>query len=230
MNTLDLHTHTLASGHAYSTLNENIRSAAAKGLKVLGVSDHAPKMPGSTHPYYFSNLRVLPEVIEGVRVLKGVELNILDAEGSIDLDAYTLDFLDYAIISLHPPCFEDLGKEGNTQAIIRAMAHPKVKILGHPDDSRYALDYEAIVEAAKAHDVWIEINDSSLRPTSFRENAHDNYKALLAVCKARGQSIIINSDAHYSAHIGRYEAALELIESVDFPLSLVVNFNNGFKL
>ena len=57
---LDLHTHTIVSGHAYSTLNENIAAAKQHGLKIYGISDHAPKMPGSTHLFYFRNLHVVP--------------------------------------------------------------------------------------------------------------------------------------------------------------------------
>jgi len=59
-NFIDVHTHTIASGHAYTTLLENAREAANKGMRVLGVSDHGPKMPGGPHIFYFSNLRVIP--------------------------------------------------------------------------------------------------------------------------------------------------------------------------
>ena len=78
---LDLHTHTVVSGHAYSTLNENIAAAREHGLTIYGVSDHTPKMPGSTHLFYFRNLHVVPEFVQGIRVLKGAELNVMDVEG-----------------------------------------------------------------------------------------------------------------------------------------------------
>ena len=148
LNLLDLHTHTISSGHAYTTLLENIAAAKRKGLKILGVSDHAPQMPGGAHKFYFNNLKVLPDVIDGIRVLKGVELNILNQNGDVDLDERSLRVLDYAIASLHVPCLENLGIEENTKALIRSMDHPKVKIIGHPDDSRYPIDYEALVRAA----------------------------------------------------------------------------------
>jgi len=153
-------------------------------------------MPGSTHEYYFSNLRVLPQYIEGIRVLKGVELNILDVEGNIDLDERTLSFLDYAIASLHPPCYEGGSKSDNTNALINAMQHKIVKIIGHPDDGRYPLDYEKLVKAAQKHGVLLEVNNSSLSPNAFRENAYENYKEMLAYCMKQGVKIIINSDAH----------------------------------
>ena len=56
---LDVHTHTLASGHAYNTMWEMAQEAAKKGLQLLGITDHAPQMPGSSHEYYFSNLRAV---------------------------------------------------------------------------------------------------------------------------------------------------------------------------
>ena len=57
---LDLHTHTLVSGHAYCSLREMAKAAADKGLEVLGITEHAPAMPGTCHKYYFENLKIVP--------------------------------------------------------------------------------------------------------------------------------------------------------------------------
>lgn len=225
INFLDLHTHTQSSGHAYSSLIENIQSAKAKGLEILGVSDHAPSMPGGPHEFYFSNLRILPEYMEGIRILKGVELNILDKEGNIDLHGRHIEGLDYAIASLHVPCIDNLGIIDNTNAIIGAMSHEKVKIIGHPDDSRFPIDFEKIAKAASEHHVLLEVNNSSLLPTSSREDSKESYAALLPYCKIYNTAIIIGSDAHFIDRIGAYEEALALIDELDFPHELVVNFN-----
>lgn len=224
-NLLDLHTHTVASGHAYSSLLENIRAAKAKGMKIIGVSDHGPMMPDGAHQFYFHNLKILPEIIEGIRVLKGAEVNILDESGEIDIKGKAHTILDYAIASQHIPCFENLDKIGNTNALIGAMKHPVVKIIGHPDDSRYPLDYERLVLAAIEHHVLIEINNSSLWPTATREGAHENYKTLLAYCKQHGAAVIIGSDAHFSEHVGAMEEAVIMLEAMDFPSQLIANFN-----
>lgn len=82
---LDLHTHTVASGHAYCTLREMAKAASEKGLKVLGITEHAPKMPGTCHNYYFHNLKVVPRQMYGITLLLGAELNILDFDGNVDL-------------------------------------------------------------------------------------------------------------------------------------------------
>jgi putative hydrolase len=224
-NLLDLHTHTVASGHAYSTLLENIRAAKSKGMKIIGVSDHGPMMPDGAHHFYFHNLKILPETIEGMRVLKGAEVNILDESGEIDIKGKAQFILDFAIASLHIPCFENQGTIGNTNAMINAMKHPVVKIVGHPDDSRYPLDYERLVLAAIEHHVLIEINNSSLLPTATREGAPDNYRKLLAFCKQHGAAVIIGSDAHFSEHVGAMDEAVVLLEAMGFPEALIANFN-----
>ena len=91
---LDLHTHTTASGHAYNSLYEMVHSASAKGLSLFGCSDHAPAMPGSCHSFHFINFKVLPRTLYGVRLMMGVELNIMDYGGTVDLEQSVLEPLD----------------------------------------------------------------------------------------------------------------------------------------
>ena len=85
---LDVHTHTIASGHAFSTLQEMVQAASEKGLKLLGITEHAPGIPGSCSPIYFRNLYVVPRRMYGVDLLLGAEINILDCEGNIDMDEF----------------------------------------------------------------------------------------------------------------------------------------------
>ena len=75
---LDTHTHTLASGHAYNTINEMIQAAADRNLKLLAITEHAPAMPGSCGDFYFYNLKILPRFQKGIEVMFGVELNVMD--------------------------------------------------------------------------------------------------------------------------------------------------------
>ena len=56
---LDVHTHTIASGHAFNTMNEMIKAAQSKELKLIGIADHAPNMPGSAHKFHFLNLKAV---------------------------------------------------------------------------------------------------------------------------------------------------------------------------
>lgn len=227
---VDLHCHTISSGHAFSTLKENIDEAKLKGLKVLGISDHAVSMPGTAHEFYFSNLGVINREINGVRILKGIEANIMDYEGNIDVSKDLCEKLDYVIASLHPPCIKPSSLEDNTRAVIKAIRNPYVKIIGHPDDSRYPLDYKKVVQAAKENNVLIELNNSSLKPQSFRQNAKENYITILNICREQRVKIILSSDAHIYYEVGEFSYALSLLEEVNFPESLVANYYPEWSL
>lgn len=98
---LDTHTHTTASGHAYNTLNEMLAAAAQKGLSLLGVTDHGSGMKGTTPLYYFENSPMIDRAQLrhrfGVELLFGVELNIMDFEGTVDMKPSLLEKMDVTI-------------------------------------------------------------------------------------------------------------------------------------
>lgn len=219
----DTHAHTLASGHAYSTIRENTRAAFRKGLELLAITEHAPCLIGSCQTIYFQNLRVVDRNAYEVELLMGVELNILDQQGNVDLEVRTLRQMDVAIASLHTPCFTPGSREYNTQACINAMRNPYVNILGHPDDPRYPVDFRALVQAAKEHEVLLELNNSSLRPGGSRKNARGLDMEMLKLCMEYEAPIVIGSDAHVDTDVGRHDEALALLEELEFPESLVVN-------
>lgn len=220
---LDTHTHTLASGHAYSTIRENAQAAAKKGLELLAITDHAPKLWGSCQTIYFQNLKVIDRHTYDVELLMGVELNILDEQGNIDLPLRTLKQMDLTVASLHIPCITPGSREFNTEACINAMKNPFVNILGHPDDPRYPVDYRALVQAAMEQEVLLELNNSSLRPGGSRKNARGFDAEMLKLCMEYQTPIVIGSDAHVDTDIGRHDEALALLEEIGFPEKLVVN-------
>ena len=94
---LDAHTHTVASGHAYSSLQEMAKAAADMGLEVLGITEHGPSVPGTCPTLYFKNMFVVPRRMFGIRLLMGCEINILDTKGSLDLTDEQMGWLDIAI-------------------------------------------------------------------------------------------------------------------------------------
>ena len=221
----DLHTHTIASGHAYSTLKENIEEAAKIGLKALGISEHAERMPVTAHRMYFMNFKVIPKEINGVLIYNGIEANIYGEKGEIDVHPSIIDRLDYIIASMHTPCIDNLGEAGNTKAILGAIENPKVTIIGHPDDSRYPLNMDEIVAAAAECHIALEVNNSSMHPLNFRENARENILEMLDLAKKYKTNIILGTDSHICYEVGRFDRALEVLEEADFPEELVVNFD-----
>lgn len=220
---IDTHTHTVASGHAYNTINEMIKSAAEKKMTHLAITDHAPQMPGSCHELYFSNLAVLPREKYGVQLLFGSEVNIMDFNGAIDLPEYILKKLDIVIASYHTPCIRGGSVEENTRGIINIIRNPYVNIIGHPDDARYQVDYEAMVLAAKEYHTLLELNNVSLNPKGPRVGAFENDLRILELCKKHQVCISLGSDAHAEEYIGDFSRACEVIETVDFPERLIAN-------
>jgi len=91
---LDTSPHTIASGHAYNTIDEMTRKAAQIGLPAIAFTEHTPKMPGSCGKLYFSNFKVLPREKFGVRRLFGCEANIMDYDGTLDMPDTLLEKMD----------------------------------------------------------------------------------------------------------------------------------------
>lgn len=220
---LDLHTHTIASGHAYATIREMARAAAGRGMELLGITEHAPAMPGTCHEFYFQNLKLLPRKIEGVRCVFGSEVNIMDPNGRLDLPEKVLSTLDVVIASLHRPCMMPGTMEENTRAYCNAIKNPYVNIIGHPDDSRYLVDHRAMVETAAEYGKVLEVNNHSLNPDCARQNARESYLTILELCKEYKVPVVMGTDSHFDTYIGIFDNVRPILEEVNFPEELVLN-------
>ena len=220
---LDMHTHTLASGHAYSTIQEMARAGAEKGLKLLGITEHTSGIPGTCDPIYFRNLHVVPREMYGVDLMLGAEINILDAKGNMDADEALMKRLDIRIAGIHLLCYEHGTKEENTFGMIQAIRHPYIQIISHPGDGTAELDFEPIVQASKECGTLLEINNSSLKPARGKQDARANNLGILRLCKQYEVPVILGSDAHISFDIANYQYVYELLHETEFPEALIVN-------
>ena len=220
---LDVHTHTLASGHAFSTLQEMAQAAAAKGLKLLGITEHAPGIPGTCDLIYFRNLHVVPRRMYGIDLMLGAEINITDTQGTLDMDPFHLKKLDFGIAGIHSVCYQAGTKDENTTGMVNAIRNPYVHIISHPGDGTAALHFEPLVLAAKESHTLLEINNSSLKPIRHKTEARANNLEILRLCKRYEVPVILGSDAHISFDIATYDYALQLVQETDFPESLLMN-------
>ena len=216
----DTHTHTIASSHAYSTLLENIRQAAQAGLECLGLTDHAPAQPDSPHIWHFMNLSVIPPVVEGVRILKGAECNILDETGRIDLEPEVLKLLEWRIASIHEPCYlKNASEEDNTNAYLGVCENPYIDVIGHSGRGHFRYDYHKLIPRFRESGKLVEINESTLRNPASRKNCVE----IASLCKKYGAPVIVDSDAHFALAVGRFPAAMEMLAEIGFPQELVIN-------
>jgi len=218
----DLHIHTIASGHAFSTLKEVAEAAAARGLKMVGITDHGLNMPGGPHEYYFYQLLGLPRVIAGVEVLRGVEANITDTLGNLDLPERLLTELDLVLAGFHEHCgYEPGSVEANTRAMIAAIQNPYVHIISHPGNPVFPVDIEKVVLAAKLAGKALEINNSSFALS--RPGSAPRCRLFAEMAKRHKVLVAANSDSHFCYTVGRCDHALELIKAVGIKKEAVIN-------
>lgn len=220
---VDTHTHTIASTHAYSTIMENARAAADRGIKVLAVTDHAPALPDAPHKLHFMGYHALEKTLFDVKMLYGAELNILDYDGRLDLDDSIYGRLDICIASFHDCVIAPGSKKENTRAMVKAMEHRHVAIIGHPDDGKVPVYYEELVLEAKRANVLLEVNNASLKNAFYRVNARENIITMLKLCEKHGVRISVGTDAHAAGAIGDMNNAIALMEEIAFPEELVIN-------
>ena len=221
---IDAHTHTVASGHAYSSLQEMAQAASDKGLQVLGITEHGPSIKGTCPLVYFRNMFVVPRHLYGVRILMGCEVNILDTEGRLDLNDEYLNRLDIAIAGIHEKCYQGETKAENTAGMLNVIRNPKIHIISHPGDGTAELDFEPLVLAAKESHTLLEINNHSLAPQRNKAAARDNNLQLLRLCKKYEVPTILGSDAHVSFQIADYDRLVPLLLETQFPDELIMNF------
>ena len=216
----DLHCHTVASTHAFSTVTELAQAAAQRGLAAVGCTDHAPAMPDAPHLWHFHNLKALPDYIAGVRVLRGAEVNVLNADGRLDLDESTLKSLELVVASMHNQTMPASSAEECTAAWLAVAANPLVDIIGHSGAPQFAYDYETVIPEFGRQGKAVEINEGTFR---VRKTSAPNCRRIAELCKKHGVHIALDSDAHYHGQVGDMPHCVELLQEVGFPPELIVN-------
>ena len=191
-----LHAHTTWSD-GLATLEEMAEAARRVGWRYLGISDHSQSAgyAGGLSPERVREqqreIDALNERFADFRLFKGIEVDIM-ADGSLDYDDGLLATFDFVVASIHSHF--GLSKEEQTERLLRAAGHPAVTILGHPTGrlllarEGYALDMEAVLEAAAAHGVAVELNSHPQRL--------DLDWRLCRRAKELGVAVAINPDAH----------------------------------
>ena len=233
----DIHTHTMFSAHAYSTIEENVYWAAERGLQVLGSADHLSSMvtacPNDLRSYqFFINQDIWPRIWSGVLVLRGAEADIVSLDGSLfgEDTPVTLDIagdsysrqhslfdlvtrnLDYLVASVHnPQIAEGATLAQTTEMYINALEHPKVFMLGHTGRSGVPFDIDEVLLAAKAKHKIIEINNHSLEHGVDTEHWAVCRK-IAERCAELGVGIGVSTDAHIGMAIGKLDHARKMLD------------------
>ena len=220
---VDTHTHTILSGHAWSTLAENVRAAKQRGMGALCLTEHGPRLVGGAPEYTPHSQRMVPPEVEGIRVYKGIEANILNPSGALDIPDKYLHITESAIASFHALGGNGIvigNEEENTSAYLKLMENPYIDTIGHADDPGVPCDLEALVLAAKINGKLCELNNNRIASGIYPSPRMKEYALL---CKKHDQRICIGSDAHFYSMVGNVGDMMDLLASIDFPKELIVN-------
>ena len=229
----DYHTHTIYS-HGKGTIEDNIKEAISKGIKTIGISDHGYKH--MTYGIKYKDIYKMREEIDSLKlkyknidILLGIECNILDDSGNIDVDENILKIVDYVMAGYHfgsqPTSIRGAinhldnyifkskkSKEYNTKAIVNAMRKNNIFAITHPGD-KGDVDIIEIAKVAKETDTRLEINGGH----GFLSVEQ------LEQIKSIKNKFIIGSDAHIPENVGNFDLAMRVIREADLDVSLVEN-------
>ncbi|WP_434640618.1 phosphatase [Klebsiella sp. I138] len=221
---VDLHMHTLASTHAYSTVHDYIAAAVRNHIRLIAITDHGPEMVDAPHPFHFSHLRILPRIVEGVGILRGIEANIKPG-GETDCSDKMRASLDLVIAGFHKQVFAPADITTHTDALIAVIESGKVHIISHPGNPEYPIDIPAVVAAAKACHVALEVNNASF--VHSRKGSEANCRKIVAAVAESGGLLALGSDAHSAFSLGDFSACQVLLDEVGFPASRILNHSPG---
>ncbi|WP_027712189.1 phosphatase [Dickeya chrysanthemi] len=218
---VDLHMHTVASTHAYSTLHDYVAEAKTKQIRLFAITDHGPDMADAPHHWHFINMRVWPRVVDGIGILRGIEANIKNLAGDIDCTGLMLESMDLIIAGFHEPVFPPSNREAHTEAMIAAMAQGAVHIISHPGNPKFPVDIRAVAQAAAKYNVALELNNSSF--THSRKGSEANCRAIAEAVRDAGGYLALGSDSHIAWSLGEFPHCERIMRDVDFPQDRVLN-------
>lgn len=239
----DYHTHTPYS-HGKGSIDENTAVAKEKGLKEIAITDH-----GFEHKLYavkrenISKMRnecLKAQEKYGIKVLLGIEANLLGENGEVDITKEEYDKLDLLIVGWHNfvktkgfknkfsfffmnYIFNVIGtpkwkRNKNTKAYIEAIQKYPIDIISHLNYGMKTNTLE-VAKFARDHGVLIELNGKRIKfsKREIEEMVKEKVK------------FIVNSDAHKKENVGKNDVAFNLIAKYNIPSELVVNLDNLAK-
>ena len=239
--TADYHTHTPYS-HGKNTVLENATAAKVKGLKEIGITDH-----GFNHLLFglkrknLDNLRaeiIEAEKLTGVKVLMGMESNIISADGATDMKKEDLKHFDIYLCGIHEvlkfkkisdfynifwknySAYKFANKPSNkviantTKIYIEAIKNNPIDILTHINYKCFC-DLEQVAKCCADYGTYIEINTKK-RHVSAEE---------LNLMASTGVRFVIDSDAHSADRVGDTKIAEEILADAEVPLDRIDNID-----
>jgi putative hydrolase len=172
-------------------------------------------MADAPHYWHFVNLHVLPRVVDGVGILRGIEANIKNIDGEIDFPERYESRLDMIMAGFHEPVFPPCDQATHTQAMINAIRSGRVDMISHPGNPAFPIDIQAVVKAAAEYRVALEVNNSSF--SHSRAGSESNCRAIVEAARDLGAYLTFGSDSHVAFSLGDFDHCHRLVTEANFP-------------
>jgi putative hydrolase len=219
MLSVDLHVHSSFSACGLHTFLELLDHGRRIGLKAMAITDHGLAVGGGRLTSVFFERFICP--FPEIKLYKGIELNLLDDKGTVDVVWQFMPFVDLLLLGVHPNLPPHGSRDHYTGMLLAAVdKNPFIDIITHPNDPAYPLDYLRLAAAARENGIAIELNNSKVLYN--RSTTQDALDCILA-CKETGCRMAVNSDTHALLELGRDEAVRPILEKAKFPEELIVN-------
>lgn len=217
---IDLHTHSFFSACGLHTHMEILTRAKALGMKAVAITDHGATLsPRFSSPFYDR----LHNPLEGIRLLKGVECNLVNESGAIDIPLKFLSYLDVVLLGIHFNTPTGLGREAYTKMMLAAIEkNPAIDILTHLNDVNYPVDFKEVIAAATDKGIAVELNNSK---TLLGRSPDELTRELVATANSLGSRIVITSDMHALEELGSDSSVKHFLDEENYPLNRVVSLS-----
>jgi DNA polymerase (family 10) len=196
----ELHMHTVETD-GKNTIEEMAAAAREIGYEYIAITDHSKNLAFANGlddkraEEHIKRIRKANDEIEGIRILAGIEVDIL-ADGELDLSDSVLEQMDVVVASIHSAFNQEPAKM--TDRLLTAMSNKNAMVIGHPTGrlllrrDAYQLDMDKILDFAAQNKVTMEHN-----AYPDRLDLNDRH---LRMARERGVKIVINTDAHHTSH------------------------------
>lgn len=235
----DYHTHTVYS-HGKGNIIDNVMAARKIGLKEIAITDHGLRhfafgVKANNIIKMRYEIDKINDQYQDIKVLLGMECNIISTEGDIDVNDKALEYLDILLVGYHMmvlpknineavkiygknylkkllPKLSERVKEANTEAIVKAVKKNKIDVITHPN-ARINVDIDCLASVAAKNGTALEINS--------KNNEIDREDIIKAA--KHGVKFIINSDAHKPADVGNFNHGIKIAQEAGLNSSQIIN-------
>ncbi|MFC1606403.1 hypothetical protein ACFL47_00410 [Candidatus Latescibacterota bacterium] len=217
-----MHLHSIRSSCGFHTLLEIVSIINKRGLSGFALTDHSPSL-GTPKSHFGVLLRRMPSVIDGLRLIKGIEASVMNVDGDLDLPVFKNLEYEIVLAGLHPhdTFAVNRGREANTRALINTMRrYPQINIITHPMSDPYEVDIDALTDVALETGTALEINNSRF---SFGRERYDALAAMVELAGEKGTMLAVNSDGHVFSEMGNFKNAISFLRQFDTDRLNIVN-------